>query len=55
LAGVPLKAVQELLGHRDIKMTMRYAHMAPSALSEAVSKLDDAANSGHYLPTRFQA
>ncbi|HIA00863.1 MAG TPA: site-specific integrase, partial [Myxococcales bacterium] len=54
LAGVPLKAVQELLGHRDIKMTMRYAHMAPSALSDAVSKLDDAANSGHYMGTTQQ-
>jgi len=27
--GAPLKAVQELLGHTDIKVTMRYAHLSP--------------------------
>jgi integrase len=37
--GVPLKAVQELLGHADIKMTMRYAHLAQSDLRDAVSVL----------------
>ena len=37
--GVPLKAVQELLGHADIKTTMRYAHLAPSDLERAVLAL----------------
>ena len=37
--GVPLKAVQELLGHSDIKTTMRYAHLAPSDLTKAVLAL----------------
>lgn len=41
--GVPLKAVQELLGHADIKTTMRYAHLAPSDLTKAVSVLSSAA------------
>jgi site-specific recombinase XerD len=41
MAGVPLKAVQELLGHADIRMTMRYAHLAQSALQDAVAALDD--------------
>ena len=27
--GVPLKAVQELMGHATIEMTMRYAHLSP--------------------------
>lgn len=40
MAGVPLKAVQELLGHADIQMTMRYAHLSPSVHREAVALLD---------------
>ena len=35
-AGVPLQAVQELLGHATIEMTMRYAHLAPDDLRKAV-------------------
>jgi hypothetical protein len=31
--------VQELLGHSDIKMTMRYVHVAPDSLHEAVKVL----------------
>jgi integrase len=39
IKGVPLKAVQELLGHADIKMTMRYAHLAPGKTREYVNLL----------------
>jgi len=39
--GASIKAVQELLGHADIKMTMRYAHLSPDARREAVQLLDD--------------
>ncbi len=38
-AGVQLQVVQELLGHADLKMTMRYAHLSPSVGREAVEKL----------------
>jgi integrase len=45
MRGVPIKVVQELLGHRDIKTTMRYAHLAPESRREAVALLDiDAAH-----------
>ena len=40
--GVPLRAVQELLGHADVKMTMRYAHLAPRERSRAIRLLDSA-------------
>lgn len=40
MRGVPLVSVKELLGHANIKDTMRYAHLAPHALSAAVAMLD---------------
>jgi integrase len=40
MRGAPLKAVQELLGHADITMTMRYAHLSPDARRDAVRLLD---------------
>lgn len=39
--GVQLQRVQSLLGHSDYKMTLRYAHLAPSDLAQAVTVLDN--------------
>jgi hypothetical protein len=39
MAGVSLFTVQKLLGHSNSRMTQRYAHLAPSALVEAVMTL----------------
>jgi integrase len=39
MTGVPLKAVQELLGHSTIDMTMRYAHLSPDVTRVAVGRL----------------
>jgi integrase len=36
----PLKAVQELLGHSTIEMTMRYSHLSPDVRKDAVRLLD---------------
>ncbi len=41
MRGVPLQAVQQLLGHARIDETMRYAHLSPGAKRDAVSRLDD--------------
>lgn len=38
--GVSLKAVQELLGHSDIKTTMRYAHLNSDSLRSAIDVLE---------------
>ena len=40
MRGASLKAVQELLGHSSIQMTMRYAHLAPEVVNETVRLLD---------------
>ena len=40
MAGVSLRAAAELLGHKGLRMVMRYAHLAPGFLSDEVKKLD---------------
>lgn len=36
IAGVPLNTIRELLGHSDIQMTLRYAHLTPDVKAAAV-------------------
>jgi integrase len=44
-AGVDLYKVKELLGHKTISMTMRYAHHYPESLRSSVEVLDICYNS----------
>jgi integrase len=39
MKGVDLNTLRELMGHSDMKMTMRYAHLAPSVKLQAVELL----------------
>jgi len=46
MAGVDLRSVQELLGHKRIEETMRYAHLSPDHMRKVIETLD-----GHYMDT----
>ena len=39
MRGVDIRTVQELMGHKTLAMTMRYAHLAPDHLQVAVDVL----------------
>ena len=40
MRNVSIKTIQELMGHKDISMTMRYAHLAENVKREAVNMLN---------------
>jgi integrase len=39
MAGVDLRTVAQLLGHRTLQMVMRYSHLALEHLASAVDRL----------------
>ncbi len=41
MKGVDLMTVKELLGHKDIKMTLRYSHLSKAHIKNAISVLDE--------------
>lgn len=38
--GVPIAVVQQWMGHKEIQTTMRYAHLAPDSLNDALKVLN---------------
>jgi site-specific recombinase XerD len=47
MAGVDLRAVAELLGHRTLQMVMRYSHLALEHQTSAVDRLMKSENQRH--------
>jgi len=39
MEGTDLRTVQELMGHKTIAMTMKYAHLSPGHKRDAVQRL----------------
>jgi site-specific recombinase XerD len=39
MKGVDLRTLQELMGHKTLKMTVRYSHLSPTHTLDAVKKL----------------
>ncbi|MGB8065201.1 MAG: site-specific integrase [Candidatus Sulfotelmatobacter sp.] len=52
MGGVDLRTVAELMGHKTIQMTMRYAHLAPAHKQAAVECLTNAWHSEKPTDTR---
>ena len=40
MSGTPIKTISELLGHRTLSMTMKYAHLSPDHKRAAVKALE---------------
>jgi integrase len=52
--GVDLATVKELLGHRDIQTTLRYAHLAQDHKREAIAKVGKLVAMDTYMDTKPQ-
>jgi integrase len=56
MRGASIKATQELMRHRSLEMTLRYAHLSPEVRCDAVAALDEptpktASGSGESTPS----
>lgn len=54
MAGVPLRTVAELLGHKSLTMVARYAHLCPDHMADAVAKIESRAKPAQRSTPRLQ-
>jgi len=40
MSGADVHTVTLALGHKDLRMTMRYSHLSPAFLGDALGRLD---------------
>jgi len=40
MSGVDLRTVQQVLGHTELKMTLRYAHLSSGHVLKSLERLD---------------
>lgn len=50
ISGQPLRTIQELLGHSDVRMTIRYAHLSPTHLAEAMRTVNSMVTAAEIEP-----
>jgi integrase len=51
MKGAPVRAIQEVAGHRDLTTTQKYMHLSPSAVADAIRLLDGPPVRGDIMET----
>jgi integrase len=54
MSGADIHTVAQLLGHKDLRMAVRYQHLSSSFLTEAVGKLDSVFGTVRYQDVTAQ-
>lgn len=48
MSGAPIVSIQQLMGHADIKTTMRYAHLSQSSLKSTIDLLEPKSKNSNF-------